>query len=558
MAQPRLRRDVGFWGLTFVSLGSIIGSGWLLGGLTAATAAGPASLVSWVIAGFFLTLLALVHAELGATYPVTGGTARFPHIAFGPLAGFTSGWMAWIGTVTLAPIEVEAALTYTNNKWPGLVHTDSTLTGRGLLIASVLMLMFTVINIVGVKWLANTNTVTVIWKTLIPVLTVVVLILIAFHGHNFTGGTGGFAPYGAKGIFTALPLGVVFAMQGFEQALQVGGEARNPQRNLPRAILTAMAIGTVVYLLLEVAFIGSLDPSKILHGWAHPLGTSKLKYGPFAALATGAGAGWLATLLYIDAFVSPSGTGLLYVGTSSRLAYALGRNRYIPPQVSKVGKRGVPVVPILLAFVVGELCFLPFPSWASFVGIITSASALMYAFAPISLAALRRTDPDRVRPFRLRGAAVISPLSFVAANWIVYWAGWSTDWRLFAAVGVGFVLFAVTQAATKAESRTDVDWRTGLWLFPWLGGMAAISYFGQYDGTKAIPFWWDLAVVAAFSLVVYYVAVALASSPQRVAAAIDEAEDEANYEHKELEDGSYPEDRAATAAGSLSARRSGP
>src|ERR1039458_4966093 len=73
-----LSRDVGFWGLMFVSLGSIIGSGWLLGALTAATLAGPASLISWVLAAIMLALLALVHAELGAAYPAAGGTARFP------------------------------------------------------------------------------------------------------------------------------------------------------------------------------------------------------------------------------------------------------------------------------------------------------------------------------------------------------------------------------------------------------------------------------------------------------------------------------------------------
>src|SRR5262245_66389996 len=83
----RLRRDVGFWGLTFVSLGSIIGSGWLLGALGAAQVAGPASLLSWILAGAMLVVLALAHAELGAAYPVAGGPARFPTFAFGSLAG---------------------------------------------------------------------------------------------------------------------------------------------------------------------------------------------------------------------------------------------------------------------------------------------------------------------------------------------------------------------------------------------------------------------------------------------------------------------------------------
>ena len=86
----------------------------------AAKAAGGASLISWLLAGVIIILLALVHAELGAAYPLAGGTARFPRLAFGTLAGFTAGWVAWLQAVTIAPIEVEAALSYLDHIWPGL------------------------------------------------------------------------------------------------------------------------------------------------------------------------------------------------------------------------------------------------------------------------------------------------------------------------------------------------------------------------------------------------------------------------------------------------------
>src|SRR3954471_17113146 len=129
-----LKRSIGFWGLLFISLGSIIGSGWLLGALTAATAAGPASLVSWVLAGAMLMTLALVHAELGAAYPVAGGTARFPYFAFGTLAGFTAGWAAYLQAVTIAPIEVEASISYLGGtEWAQehlvMLNPNGTLTG---------------------------------------------------------------------------------------------------------------------------------------------------------------------------------------------------------------------------------------------------------------------------------------------------------------------------------------------------------------------------------------------------------------------------------------------
>ena len=194
------------------------------------------------------------------------------------------------------------------------------------------------------EWLSETNTVTVVWKIAVPVLTVIMLVAVSHHFGNFTAG-GGFAPYGAHGVFAALPLGVVFALQGFEQAAQLGGEARNPQRDLPRAIIGAVLIGTLIYLALEVAFVGSLNPANLIHGWANPVG--KGDFGPYATLATSLGLGWLAVILYIDAFVSPAGTGLIYVGTSARLSYALGHSGYVPESFAKLSARGVPWVSIL-------------------------------------------------------------------------------------------------------------------------------------------------------------------------------------------------------------------
>jgi amino acid transporter len=526
IGEPRLRRDVGLLGLTFVSLGSIIGSGWLLGALTAASAAGPASLISWVLAGAILAVLALVHAELGAAYPVSGGTARYPHYAFGSLAGYTCGWMGWLGSALLAPVEVEAALTYANDKVSGLTHqtggATATLTLEGILVASALMLAFTIINIVGVRRMSDSNSATVVWKLAIPILTIVVLLAVSHHASNFSAG-GGFAPFGAHGVLAALPLGVVFAMQGFEQALQVGGEARDPQRDMARAVIISMVVGTVVYLLLEVAFIGSLNPHNLVHGWGKPFGHASPD-APYATIATALGLSWLAAILYIDAFVSPSGTGLVYTGTSARLGYTLGRARYVPPVLAKVSRRGVPIVAIIVSFVIGEIALLPFPSWASLVGVITSASALMYAFAPVSLMALRRQDPDRERPYRLPAPGLLCPLSFISADLIIYWTGWTTLWKLYVALGVGAALFVINYLTAKPDKRPDLThWSASIWVAPWLVGMAVVDKLGQFKGgNKTLPFWWDIGVVAAFSLAIYYFAVSRALPAEQAVGAIEE------------------------------------
>ena len=515
---PTLKRSVGFYGLTFISLGSIIGSGWLLGALTAAQTAGPASLVSWVLAAVMLAVLALIHAELGGAYPVAGGTARFPTFAFGTLAGFTAGWAAWLQSVAIAPIEAEASIGYIDHKWHlGLLAQNGTLTGKGIGLASLLLILFTTINIIGVKLLSDSNTVTVIWKTAIPLLTVVVLIALVFHGSNFTAG-GGFAPYGAHGVFAALPLGVVFALQGFEQAIQLGGEAKDPQKDISRAVIAAMLIGTAVYILLEIAFVGALDPANLVHGWSNPIGPGD--FGPYAALATGAGAGWLAFVLILDAIISPAGTGLVYVGTSSRLTYAMGREGVLPPSLGKLTVRGVPIFSILLAFIVGELALLPCPSWKALVGLVTSATAIMYAFAPVSLAALRERDPDRPRPYQLPFPKVLAPLGFIFANLIIYWGGFEATWKLLAAIFLGRVLFEVTLARKLRTEYPLIDWRASSWIWPWLVGMTVIGFIGRYGGNNVLPDWWDLLVVAVFSLVIFYFAVSVAMSTEHVQEAV--------------------------------------
>ena len=529
----RLRRDVGLTGLMFASLGSIIGSGWLFGALYAAQIAGPAALLSWGIGAVFVMLLALIHAELGSAYPVAGGSARFPHYAFGSIIGFAIGWIAWLGAVTTAPIEVEAALQYFTHYASWLTTTsggETVLTPAGYGVAAVLMLLFTVINILGVRKLAQSNNAIMIWKVAVPVIAVIALMVTAFHTGNFTA-AGGFNPFGFHGVFSAISTGgVIFAYLGFEQAIQLGGESSNPARNIPLAVIGAMIVGVVVYVMLQIAFLGALSPGNLSHGW------SKLAFnglvGPFAGLATTLGLAWLAITLYIDAAISPGGTGLLYTGTSARLSYALGRNGYVPGIFAWLSRRGVPLYSIVFSFIVGMIVFLPFPGWQKLVSFIVSATVMAYALAPLALGALRRQDPDRERPFRLPWAGVLAPAGFAVANLIVYWSGWTTDWRLFVAIGIGFVLFGIHQLTS--DQKLDLDWRAALWFWPYIGGMALISWLGQYNGRGTIPFWWDIVIVAAFSVAIYALAMAVRLQPERVQRNIGDLAAEDREEAEEL------------------------
>jgi len=525
VAERKLRRDVGLVGLMFASVGSIIGSGWLFGALNASLIAGPAALMSWVLGGAAVILLALIHAELGGMYPVAGGSARFPHYAFGSMIGFAAGWFAFLGAVTTAPIEVEAALQYATNYVGGLTHVvagQTVLTVPGYFVAAVLMLIFSGINIMGVKWLSETNKAAVWWKIAIPVLTVIVLLVSSFHPGNFTAG-GGFMPFGWKGVFSAIATGgVIFAYLGFEQAIQLGAESQNPRRNIPLAVIGSMILGVVLYIALQIAFTAALDPHSLAHGWGAVAFKGKgVLFGPFAGLTEALGLSWLAFLLYTDAIISPGGTGLLYVGTSARLTFALSRNRYIPSLGAVLSARGVPVYAIAFSFLCGMLIFLPFPGWAQLVGFISSATVIAYAMAPLALGALRLQDPARERPYRLPGGRILAPVGFIIANEIILFSGWAVVWKLIAAIIIGFILLLISFATTKPERRPSLDWRSAMWLWPYLLGLGVISYLSSFDihtvntvpliGLKGpvndLTFGWDIFVMAVFSVVIYVVAI---------------------------------------------------
>jgi amino acid transporter len=508
-----------------------------LGALNATQIAGPAAIISWVVGASAIMLLALIHAELGGMWAVNGGIARFPHYAFGSLVGFGMGWVYWLGSVTLAPVETEAALQY-GDKWFDqafgfhLVHKTAgqvVLTGGGYVIAAALMLVFTLINLWGVRRLSESNTTVVWWKIAIPVLTIVVLIVVGFRGSNFSAGNG-FAPAGLKGILSAIATGgVIFAYLGFEQAIQFGGESKDPQRNIPFAVIGSMIIGAIVYIMLEVAFLGALKPGAASHGWANlSFGN---QFGPYVALSKGLGLGWLAFLLYVDAFLSPAGTGLIYTGSSARVSYALGRNGYIPKAFGTLDKRGVPWLSIIFAYAVGMIVFLPFPGWQKLVAFITSASVVIYAAQCLSLAAMRHQLPDQKRPFRLPAARVLAPLGFVVSNLIALFAGWTTDWKLFAAIGIGLVLLAISQLSRKREDRVHLDWGSSLWMWPWLLGLMLLSYLSSFTGGQNdLHFGVDMVVTAAFSVAIYYFAMSRRLPEETVRQRLESGSDELEKE----------------------------
>lgn len=504
-----LERSIGTWGLFLVALGGMIGSGWLFGAFYAARFAGPAAIFSWVIGGVMMMVVALTFAELASAFPLSGGTVRFLQLTHGPLVNYGVAWIGWVSAIAVAPIETMALIQYADNYFPGLMthlQDGHTLSRHGLLLAVFLMLLLCVLNSMGGRFLSKTNAVVVTFKIVVPILTMLVLFSTCFHLSNFT--QHGFNPFGLKAVLTALPAaGVIFSFIGYAPAIQLAGEAKNPQRSIPIAIIGSLGCAIVLYVSLQVCFIGAVSPAAFAKGWG---GLSFLgDVGPFAALALSAGAVWLSVILFADAAISPFGTAFIYTASTARIAYAMGESQYLPRWFMRLNRHNMPVRLIMLNFCLGLLLFLPFPSWQKLVGFLVSALVFSYAVGPLALPILRKTMPDQPRPFSLPYPNVLSLLAFYVCNLILYWTGWHTISKIVIALAIGYVLFFCCYRGLK-----QLAWRQSGWFFLYVALLAVISCLGDFEGgLHVIRFGWDFLAVAVMSALIFTLARYFAVAP---------------------------------------------
>ncbi len=425
------RRDVGPFALMLTGLGSIIGSGWLFGAARASNLAGPGAIWAWVLGAAIIMTIALTYAELGAMFPESGGMVRYSHYSHGSLVGFVGAWANWIAIVSVIPVEATASVQYMHH-WPWeWAHSLSTplpgghveLTHAGLAVAGALVIGYFLLNFWSVKLFAHSNTAITVFKLVVPAATGLLLIASGFHTENFSVGIHGDAhAIDFPAVLTAVTTaGIVFSFNGFQSPVNLAGDARNPGRSIPVAVLGSIALAAVIYVILQVAFIGAV-PRELLAkaGW-HGINFSS----PFADLAILLGLQWLAILLFADAVISPSGTGITYTATTARMIYGMERNGTLPRLLGYLHpKWGIPRPAMWLNLAVSFMFLYFFRGWDSLAAVIGVATVISYLTGPVSVMTLRRTAPGLQRPLRLAGLPVIACVAFVMATELLYWAKW--------------------------------------------------------------------------------------------------------------------------------------
>jgi amino acid transporter len=511
-ADSPIRREVGTFSLMLTGLGSIIGSGWLFGAWRAAGLAGPEAIWAWVLGAIIISTIALTYAELGAMFPESGGMVRYGHYSHGSLVGFIAAWSNWIAIVSVIPVEAEASVQYMAS-WPYTwaqelyVHVaggKGELTPPGLAIAAGLVIVYFLLNFWSVKLFARSNAAITIFKLVVPALTALALIASGFHSENFSVPVAGESQgYGFAAVLTAVATaGIVFSFNGFQSPVNLAGEAHDPGRSIPIAVLGSIALATVVYLLLQLAYLGAVPPELLAaKGW-HGIDFRS----PFAELALIVNLNWLAVLLYADAFVSPSGTGITYTATTARMIFGMERNGTLPKFLGALDRRyGVPRNAMWFDLGVSYVFLFSFRGWGTLAAVISVATIISYLTGPISAVTLRRTAARMHRPLRIPGLPVIAALGFVFSTELLYWAKWPLTGEIILLVVCALPVYFYYQVRAGWHD-FDRQLRGAWWLIAYLPTIALVSWAGspRFGGQGYLAWGWDLLVLAAIALAFFF------------------------------------------------------
>ena len=429
----KLARGISRWDLLAITINTIIGAG--IFGLPSKVTAliGSYSLVAFIVCAVIVAFIVLCFAEVSSRFTATGGMYLYAREAFGAVVGFEVGWLYWIVRVTTFAANCNLLLSYLG------FFVPSANTG-GLRIALILaiVVILTVVNFLGVRQSAMLTNVFTVGK-IVPLIIFAVVGLFFIEPENFN-----FSPVPETGAFSGALLLLIYAYVGFEAAAIPAGETRDPQRSVPFALLTALAIVAVLYILIQIVAIGTLPE---LAASERPLADAASKFlGSFGAAFITIGA-------LISIFGNLNG-GFL---TASRMPFAMAEQGELPQILGKThDKYKTPYVSLLLTALV--MLFLTIQSsFLTALTISTITRLIVYATTCAALPVLRRRRDAPKAEFFAPLGIVASILSLILTVWLLT----NVDFRkeglaILVVTFLGLILFFVFRAFGKTPNRDSV------------------------------------------------------------------------------------------------------
>ncbi|HJO92950.1 MAG TPA: APC family permease [Victivallales bacterium] len=513
-----MKRNISIIGLLFMSMSAIIGSGWLFAASYADTLAGSASLVSWVVGGILVIIIAFVFAEVCTIVPVIGSSSRIPHFTHGTLTSYAFAWITWLSYLIYAPTEVQATIQYLSVKYPSLtVSGAGALSTQGYLLAAAILLLFSIINVYSIRWLVRANSILTVIKVIIPVFVSIVILCYFFtsFGQIMHPAGAPFSTHGLHGILTAISVvGIIFAFNGFKLAAEMAGDCKNPKVALPIAIIGSVVICLFIYLLLQTAFLSATGPGSNL---------ANSHLGPFASLAKDHNLKMLVPFIYAGAIIAPIAAGLMYFSSASKSLYGMSKNGYLPGIFGKINAHDNPVYSIFITFIVGLLIFLFFKGWDTMASIITVLFALTYVVGTISMSTLRVKLPKIRRPFRLVFGHLWSIVAFFACTLMFYWCGWDIVYKADIIIAIGMVCLFLYKFYKRKTVHIELNFKQSIWLWIYLVGASVISYLSTFGGINVLSNALGSILLFILCVITLLLAMFVTRKPEEIQESIAEA-----------------------------------
>ena len=398
MAQPteeRLVRDIRRWDLVAVTINGIIGAG--IFGLSSKVfgLVGSYSLIAFAVCGAVVTLIILCFAEVGSRFSATGGPYLYARDAFGPVAGFEVGWMMWLARLTAFAANCNLLVSYLSYFWQGAGFGP----WRVVVIIAVVVLLTTV-NMIGVRDAALLSNLFAVGK-LIPIILFIAVGLFFVNAGNFS------APAQLNtASFSESVLLLVYAFTGFEMAVIPAGEVSNPQRNLPVAMLIAIGVVVVIYILIQVVAIGTYPG---LASSDRPLADASNQFLGVAG----------ASVITAGALISITGNLNVLILAGSRLPFAMAERSELPRWLALTHNRfRTPYTAILFTSAI----MLSLTLWSTFAAaakISTITRLIAYAATCGALIVLRFKSDARPALFRLPFGIDVAIITMALIVWLL-------------------------------------------------------------------------------------------------------------------------------------------
>ena len=427
-----LKRDVGPLALTALGVGCIIGTGIFVVVGVGIERAGPAVILSFLLAGITCLFSAMSYAELASSVPVSGSAYTYAYATMGEVVAWIIGWDLIIEYgVSVAAVAVGWGANFNAfmSTAFGVEIPERFITSLdrgGINIpAVVIVLLITWLLMRGVKETANLNTVMVFVK-LGVLLMFIGLAFTAFDADNLQP----FAPNGSGGVLAAAAI-IFFAYIGFDAVATGAEEAKNPKRDLPLAIIGSLLIATLVYVLVAVGAVGSL-PAAQLGATDAPLSE---------ALEEGVGLGWAAALTSFGAIVAITSVLLVLLYGMTRIFFAMARDGLVPESWADVNPRTGTPAKLTLGFGIFAALIAAVVPLGAIVEMVNIGTLFAFIVVNIGVMVLRRTRPDMERPFKVPVPYLWCPVGILLCLYLISGLPMVTYLRFVGWLAIGLVVY---------------------------------------------------------------------------------------------------------------------